>query len=394
MRVIRKAGWLLLIGTGLLWPQQGWGTFQGGILVYAWDSSSGLTPPPSTSAQLDTNSSQSFGTNNLIIFDGYFEAGTHVVEVSSGSRGYVPRPSPTDPDALSDPYSAYGNPRYVHISETTNLVPVSFQFDPVVTVSAVVRDAWTMERLADASIQFIFEGSTDKITITKYPSTATYASNWLSDASGNFPTNTILYLHNYDIRMTKPGYLPFIEANVISNAQPGDVIDLGTIFMEPIDNNTNQIADVWEAEFFGTNSTVTAEVDVDGDGISNLGEYITGTDPTNQPSCLRVETSLATNGLWLTWPTEPDHTYRVCGTTNPCADSWLQVGGPWTATNGQYEMVWAETNMDLSWNNAYRVEVVPCWWQGTNQVLINTNMPVFKGGTNTWGGDLDLPPIP
>jgi hypothetical protein len=46
-------------------------------------------------------------------------------------------------------------------------------------------------------------------------------------------------------------------------------------------------------------------------------------------------------------------------------------------------MSWVETNLHLSWNSNYRIEVVPCDWQGTNQVLINTNgWGGGSGGTN------------
>jgi len=53
-------------------------------------------------------------------------------------------------------------------------------------------------------------------------------------------------------------------------------------------------------------------------------------------------------------------------------------------------MTWAETNLDLSWSSSYRIEVVPCTWQGTNYVLVNTNG--WKGGGS--GSTNGLPPLP
>ncbi len=395
MRVTTSIGrFLLLIGVIFILRQDGWGDFEGGILVFARDSSSSSLSPPNTTAELNGNESQSFGSSNLVTFSGYFEAGTYSVEISTEAYGYALRQSPTDPNALNDPYSDYGNPRYVTISENTNNVPVHFQFDPVITTAAIVRDGWTMEKLEDAAIEFSYEGSSGPIVKRKYPSPSTYASDWMTDAEGNFPISTILYLHDYDLTVNKNGYVPFNEINIITNAFPGDAFDLGTIFLEPEDINTNQISDLWETIFFGSGINVDPNADADGDGLSNRDEYIAGTDPTNALSCLRVDASPQIDGFTLSWDTVPGRTYRVCGTTNVCADTWVQVGGPWEASSGQYEMVWVETNLDLSWNSNYRVEVVPCWWAGTNQVLINTNRPAppSGGGTNTWEGG--WPPLP
>lgn len=395
MRFARQAGDLLFfIGLAFFTPLCGFGDVAGEVLVYAWDSSSGVAPPPSTTAWLDGSTSQDFGTNDLITFAGYYDVGVHTVEVATASDGYLLRQSPTDPDAMNDPSSDYGNPRHVEITQSKSYVPVSFRFDPVITASAIVRDAWTMERLEDADIEFVGKtGLNADLVYSEYPWEASYAASWISDAEGNFPTNTILYLDDYDLNITKSGYLLFSSNNIIANALAGDEIDLGTLFLYPIDNNTNQIADVWETLYFGVGSNVVADADIDGDGMGNRDEYVAGTDPTNWYSCLWLEPIAGSNSFHLAWDTESDRTYCISGTTNLCTDTWVQVAGPWEATNGQVEIFWAETNHNLSWNNSYRVEVVPCWWQGTNQVLIHTNdWPTGGSGTNTWGGG--LPPLP
>ncbi|MEN8254781.1 MAG: hypothetical protein ABFR33_04855, partial [Verrucomicrobiota bacterium] len=296
------------------------------------------------------------------------------------------------PDAVNDPDSEYGNPRRIEVVDNQPVYP-SFLFDPTLMASAVVRDAWTMERLENATIEFVYEGSQGSITKSKYPPTASYASNWLSDAEGNFPSNTILYVHDYDLQISRSAYELFTSNNIITNASAGDSFDLGTLFLQPIDNNTNQIADAWETLYFGSGSNVVGDADADGDGMGNRDEYVAGTDPTNWYSHLWLEPIVGSNSFELAWYTEPDRTYCVGGTTNLCADTWVQVAGPWEATNGQLEIVWAETNHHLSWVNSYRVEVVPCWWEGTNQVLIRTNdWPTGGGGTNTWPGG--PPPLP
>ncbi|MCF7817913.1 MAG: hypothetical protein K9M54_08530 [Kiritimatiellales bacterium] len=363
-------------------------------MVFAWDSRSPTAAPPTTTASLDGADTVAFDNSDLVTFSGYYEAGTHTVEVATASSGYLLRQSPTDPNAINDPDSDYGNPRHVAISESTNYVPVSFQFDPVIAVSAVVRDAWTMERLEDAAIEFVGQtGPNANLVYSEYPWGASYAAQWTSDPDGYFPTNTILYLDDYDLDIVKSGYQSFTSNNVVVGAAAGDGIDLGTFFLTPIDDNTNQIADAWETRYFGAGSNVVADADPDGDGMGNRSEYVAGTDPTNWYSCLWLEPVTGSNSFELVWYTEPGRTYLVSGTTNLCADTWVQVGGAWEATNGQVEMSWAETNHNLSWNNSYRIEVVPCWWQGTNQVLIRTNdWPTSGGGTNSWTNG--PPPLP
>jgi len=124
--------------------------------------------------------------------------------------------------------------------------------------------------------------------------------------------------------------------------------------------------------------------------MSNRAEYVAGTDPTNELSVLNMISLLSSTGLELKWNTESWRTYRISGTTHIATGEWVQVAGSWEATNGQPDMIWMETNLDLSWNSNYRVDVMPCTWQGTNQTLINTNYPFSGGGE----GGTNLPPLP
>ncbi|MFA7257028.1 MAG: hypothetical protein WC047_05590, partial [Kiritimatiellales bacterium] len=263
---------LLFTGLELLFPLQGFCV--GNIIVYASDTSIAGAPPPSATAILDGTFSQDFGTNQWLCFSNIV-AGTHTVEVTCATSGYLPRESPDVPDAVNDPDSDYGNPRRIQVVDNEPVF-MSFSFDPVVTASAVIRDAWTMERLEDAAVECIFEGSTGSIAVCKYPSTAVYATNWSSNIEGSVQPGPVLYLHNYDIQVTLSGYQTFMSNNIISNAAPGNAFDLGELFLTPVDNNTNLIADAWESLYFGAGSNVVADADADGDGICNRDEYIAG----------------------------------------------------------------------------------------------------------------------
>ncbi len=378
----------MFIELALLLPFSGF--CSGTLIVYAIDTSSAETPPPETTAILDEAVSQPFGTNQWICFSNVV-AGTHTVEVACAVSGYLPQESDTVADAVKDPDSDYGNPRHVSVNDN-EATPVTFRFNPVVSISAVVRDAWTMERLGDAAVELIINsGPSSNFVCSKYSWTAVYATNWLSDEAGRFPSNTFLYAtESCDLRVTRSGYQTFVSNNVVSNAFPGEEFELNDLFLLPVDVNTNQIADAWETLYFGSGSTVQADADADGDGVNNRSEYIAGTDPTNALSFLGLTYSFNTNGLELSWNTESWRTYCVAGSTQLTTGEWVQVAGSWEATNGQSEMSWTETNLDLSWNSNYRVQVMPCTWQGTNQVLVNTNSPYGSGG----GSGTNLPPLP
>jgi hypothetical protein len=133
------------------------------------------------------------------------------------------------------------------------------------------------------------------------------------------------------------------------------------------------IHDSWRVQFFGstganTNQSSCASCNPDGDGFSNLQEYLAGTDPTNASSAFRVLSLESTNNdILVTWQTAggrtnvvqsaPDLTPLGAGQagsysnvspniilpgTGDTTTNWLDTGG---ATNGV--------------GRFYRVRVVP-----------------------------------
>ena len=61
---------------------------------------------------------------------------------------------------------------------------------------------------------------------------------------------------------------------------------------------------------FSTNNAADASQDLDGDGMSNVAEYIAGTDPTNPLSLLNIVFS-ATNSSVLQFVAQSNITYSV-----------------------------------------------------------------------------------
>ncbi len=87
------------------------------------------------------------------------------------------------------------------------------------------------------------------------------------------------------------------------------------------DTDAEGLDDAWERLHFGGLDT-TAAADADGDGTTNLMEYLAGTDPRSAASVFQPTSHLAGGTLMITVPTVPGRTYRVWGTPN--------LQGAWT----------------------------------------------------------------
>lgn len=91
------------------------------------------------------------------------------------------------------------------------------------------------------------------------------------------------------------------------------------------DVNQNGMSDSWEQEHFGSVSPGrTASTDTDGDGATDLGEFVAGTDPVQSNSKFAVTPpiGIGPNRFRLIWQSVPERIYRVWGSTD---------GKAWTA---------------------------------------------------------------
>jgi hypothetical protein len=85
-----------------------------------------------------------------------------------------------------------------------------------------------------------------------------------------------------------------------------------------VDTDNNGLPDWWELEYFGHLTGTDPNADPDHDGMSNLAEWVAGTNPTNAASCLRLTLLSAgnSNGIVLSWPSVAGKTYSLERTTN------------------------------------------------------------------------------
>jgi hypothetical protein len=102
------------------------------------------------------------------------------------------------------------------------------------------------------------------------------------------------------------------------------------------DANNNQMPDPWEQEQFGeVSATRTASSDSDSDGLTDLGEFISGTVPTDPASRLEITSAqvLSNNRVSVTWPAADGKTYIIHGSTD--GRTWQPFSAPLKATGSQ-----------------------------------------------------------
>jgi hypothetical protein len=79
---------------------------------------------------------------------------------------------------------------------------------------------------------------------------------------------------------------------------------------ESPDANGNGLPDTWEQDYF-PGQAVNPQADSDGDGTSNLLEYLAGTDPTATNSRFRTEGTISGNTYTLPIQTITGRSYKV-----------------------------------------------------------------------------------
>ncbi|MCX7872619.1 MAG: fibronectin type III domain-containing protein [Verrucomicrobiae bacterium] len=117
------------------------------------------------------------------------------------------------------------------------------------------------------------------------------------------------------------------------------------------DLNMDGLPDDWQAAHWGSNPALwqPGNVDSDGDGATNLQEFLAGTNPVDPRSVLRTRISRSPQGRFLHWNTQPGLIYQVQTSTD--LKQWINVGQPRFAAGYQDSILIEQTNM----NSFYRV---------------------------------------
>jgi hypothetical protein len=132
-------------------------------------------------------------------------------------------------------------------------------------------------------------------------------------------------------------------------ASPVSKAAAGTTWNE--DDNFDGLPDDWQGRYWGSNvgNWPAVNEDSDGDGATNLQEFLAGTDPTSAESVLRTFITSTSQGWRLNWNTQPGLIYQVQTSTN--ASSWTNLGTPRFAA-GETDAIPVEGGSEVS---LYRV---------------------------------------
>ncbi len=98
------------------------------------------------------------------------------------------------------------------------------------------------------------------------------------------------------------------------------------------DKNRDGIPDDWQVLYFGSDKSKwpAASLDSDGDGVSNLDEFLAGTSPTDPESVLKTSLKVTSQGVRLEWGTVPGFVYQVQSSED--MQKWANLGAPRRAT--------------------------------------------------------------
>ncbi len=105
------------------------------------------------------------------------------------------------------------------------------------------------------------------------------------------------------------------------------------------DLNYDGLPDDWQAKYWGTDSSKwpAPTADSDGDGVSNLSEFLAGTDPTDPNSVLKTSITPTKLGLLVSWNSVPGQVYQV--QSSPDLKTWTNLGSPRFAPDSSFSVL-------------------------------------------------------
>jgi hypothetical protein len=138
--------------------------------------------------------------------------------------------------------------------------------------------------------------------------TLTFISNTLptNGLTFNFNTNTGTFTYVPAHGFRGSDRLTFYVRDSFSASSPANLV---INVVAPADTNANSLPDAWETKYGVTNP----DGDNDGDGRTNLQEFLANTNPTNAASVLRINylNRAQSGNVTLGWPTVGGTRYRV-----------------------------------------------------------------------------------
>ncbi len=183
-----------------------------------------------------------------------------------------------------------------------------------------------------------------------------------------------LTLANLPLMGTNLGYFSVI----VSNAS-------GAVTSAPAalwaDANGNGIPDWWELHYFG-NLNQPADGDFDGDGVSNLDEYLEGTNPNNPASFNPRLVVVSAHGTVSVVPLQPYYSMGQFVTLTATPDA----GHEFTAWSGSVSATKPQITIPMDTNKL----IVATFGFPLGVALDNTNLLWSTGGDAAWFGQAEV----
>jgi len=163
-------------------------------------------------------------------------------------------------------------------------------------------------------------------------------------------------------RVIRLGRAAFVAAVVLAQAgsSPATAADVVWLSATAVtDTDQDGIPDSWEtANGLALSDPTDAGKDFDGDGLTNLQEYLAGTDPNAPLNVLRIiEVALAGSDAQINFTSVTGKTYRVESADSIGSGIWNPVGGTAAGTGATVTV----TNPGAAGQarRAYRVRLLP-----------------------------------
>ena len=211
------------------------------------------------------------------------------------------------------------------------------------TLLGMLPTTVTLSSIATPSTIYAYDSGTSMAT--------PYVTAAVAFAARNFPNESAPQRVARIVNHTTPvGYLT------------GKVLSGGRLNLPGIvDTDANGLPDWWETAYFGSIGGNPA-ADPDGDGFTNLQEYLMGTQPNNPASKLAISQSQSVpNGgnqdFVITFPTASGVTYRVECSDTLAVGSWVPLGSDINGTGNPAPVTDANA-VTLHAGRFYRVRII------------------------------------
>ena len=130
---------------------------------------------------------------------------------------------------------------------------------------------------------------------------------------------------------------------------------VGRSFSVARDRDQDGIPDAWEILLCATDATLQTDNDYDNDGLSDLQEFIAGTDPTTNADCFAVNVGLSADGLLVSFPARTADGPGYAALSRHYAlerNAGPQPAGGWLPVTAAYADIVPATPGTISYTNA------------------------------------------